>query len=169
MGDRVAVIRKGVLQQVDTPQFLYDHPENLFVAGFIGSPAMNMVEADPRADRTGRRTSSSAGSDWPIPADVLASRPALKAYEGKQVIVGIRPEDMEDAVARLRRAGRPADPLARDPPGGARRRRARALHDRRAGRDHRGHEGARRTTSARRRSRRSSKARWPGESSSSPG
>ena len=45
MGDRVAVIRKGVLQQVDSPQFLYDHPENLFVAGFIGSPAMNMVEA----------------------------------------------------------------------------------------------------------------------------
>ena len=45
MGDRVAVIRKGVLQQVDTPQFLYDHPKNMFVAGFIGSPAMNMVEA----------------------------------------------------------------------------------------------------------------------------
>ena len=46
MGDRVAVLKKGELQQVDAPQFLYDHPANLFVAGFIGSPAMNMVEAD---------------------------------------------------------------------------------------------------------------------------
>ena len=62
MGDRVAVIRKGVLQQVDAPQYLYDHPENLFVAGFIGSPAMNMVEADPRAIERRPARSSSAGS-----------------------------------------------------------------------------------------------------------
>ncbi|MGH2680642.1 MAG: ABC transporter ATP-binding protein [Actinomycetota bacterium] len=96
MGDRVAVIRKGVLQQVDSPQYLYDHPENLFVAGFIGSPAMNMVEAT-----IGRSNGSSSiefgGIRLAVPDEVLGTRPGLKAYEGKQVIVGIRPEDMEDA------------------------------------------------------------------------
>ena len=97
MGDRVAVIRKGVLQQVDSPQFLYDHPENLFVAGFIGSPAMNMVEADARAIERVLRTSSSVATRLDVPDDVFASRPALRAFEGKQVVVGIRPEDMEDA------------------------------------------------------------------------
>ncbi len=96
MGDRVAVIRKGVLQQVDSPQFLYDHPENLFVAGFIGSPAMNMVEAT-LARSNGSSTIEFGGYRLAVPDEVFASRPALKAYEGKQVIVGIRPEDMEDA------------------------------------------------------------------------
>jgi multiple sugar transport system ATP-binding protein len=96
MGDRVAVIRKGVLQQVDAPQYLYDHPSNLFVAGFIGSPAMNMVEATlARSDRGS--TIEFGGYRLAVPDDVLASRPDLKGYEGKQVIVGIRPEDMEDA------------------------------------------------------------------------
>ena len=65
MGDRVAVIRKGKLQQVDTPQNLYDHPVNLFVAGFIGSPAMNMVEATLVDVRTARRASRSAASRSP--------------------------------------------------------------------------------------------------------
>jgi multiple sugar transport system ATP-binding protein len=96
MGDRVAVIRKGVLQQVDAPQFLYDHPENLFVAGFIGSPAMNMVDAT-LARSNGSSTIEFGGYRLGVPDDVLATRPALKAYEGKQVVVGIRPEDMEDA------------------------------------------------------------------------
>src|SRR5688500_6584267 len=96
MGDRVAVIRKGVLQQVDSPQFLYDHPENLFVAGFIGSPAMNMVEAT-LARSNGSSTIEFGGYRLAVPDDVLGIRPALKAYEGKQVVVGIRPEDMEDA------------------------------------------------------------------------
>jgi multiple sugar transport system ATP-binding protein len=96
MGDRVAVIRKGVLQQVDAPQFLYDHPENLFVAGFIGSPAMNMVEGT-LARSNGSSTIEFGGYRLGVPDDVLATRPALKAYEGKQVVVGIRPEDMEDA------------------------------------------------------------------------
>jgi multiple sugar transport system ATP-binding protein len=96
MGDRVAVIRKGVLQQADTPQYLYDHPVNLFVAGFIGSPAMNMVEG------TVSRTNGSAaiefgGFNLRVPDHVMSSRPALKGFDGKQVIVGIRPEDMEDA------------------------------------------------------------------------
>jgi multiple sugar transport system ATP-binding protein len=96
MGDRVAVLRKGVLQQVDAPQFLYDHPENLFVAGFIGSPAMNMVEAT-LARSNGSSTIEFGGYRLGVPEDALATRPALKAYEGKQVVVGIRPEDMEDA------------------------------------------------------------------------
>jgi multiple sugar transport system ATP-binding protein len=97
MGDRVAVIRKGILQQIDVPQHLYDHPRNIFVAGFIGSPAMNMVEA------TFRRSNGSAASvtfgdhSLEIPDDVLAARPALQAYDGKSVIVGMRPEDMNDA------------------------------------------------------------------------
>jgi multiple sugar transport system ATP-binding protein len=97
MGDRVAVIRKGVLQQVDSPQYLYDHPENLFVAGFIGSPAMNMVEGDlTRAD--GSLALDFGGTTLQIPDEVLSSRPALKGFEGKPVVVGIRPEDMEDAT-----------------------------------------------------------------------
>ncbi len=97
MGDRVAVIRKGILQQVDTPQFLYDHPNNLFVAGFIGSPAMNLIEATLSVS-DGSASVEFGGIRLGIPEQVLASRPGLKAYEGKQVIVGLRPEDMEDAA-----------------------------------------------------------------------
>jgi len=96
MGDRVAVIRKGLLQQVDTPQFLYDHPTNLFVAGFIGSPAMNMVEASlVRSD--GSASVEFGGIRLGLPDEVFADRPDLKAYEGRRVILGVRPEDMEDA------------------------------------------------------------------------
>jgi multiple sugar transport system ATP-binding protein len=96
MGDRVAVIRRGILQQVDNPQVLYDHPVNLFAAGFIGSPAMNMVEA------TLNRTNGTAavefgGFSLRIPDYTLNARPALKRFEGRRVILGIRPEDMEDA------------------------------------------------------------------------
>jgi multiple sugar transport system ATP-binding protein len=96
MGDRVAVIRKGILQQVDTPQFLYDHPNNLFVAGFIGSPAMNMVEAKlTRED--GSAFVEFGGVRLSVPDQVFAERPALRGYEGRSVIIGLRPEDMEDA------------------------------------------------------------------------
>ncbi|HEX6332073.1 MAG TPA: sn-glycerol-3-phosphate ABC transporter ATP-binding protein UgpC, partial [Actinomycetota bacterium] len=105
MGNRVAVIRKGVLQQVDTPQFLYDHPANLFVAGFIGSPAMNMVEAElTRAN--GGAQATFAGITFGIPEEVFADRPALRGYDGKRVILGLRPEDMEDAAIET---GAPAD------------------------------------------------------------
>jgi multiple sugar transport system ATP-binding protein len=96
MGDRVAVIRKGVLQQVDTPQFLYDHPRNLFVAGFIGSPAMNLVEAT----LTGSDGAHGVGFGsfrLAIPKEVFDQRPGLRAYEGRSVILGLRPEDLEDA------------------------------------------------------------------------
>ena len=96
MGDRVAVIRKGVLQQIDTPQYLYDHPANLFVAGFIGSPSMNMVGAT-LARQDGELTAEFGGYRLAVPEEVLGQRPDLKGYEGKEVVLGIRPEDMEDA------------------------------------------------------------------------
>ena len=97
MGDRVAVIRKGALQQADTPQYLYDHPVNLFVAGFIGSPAMNMVEAT-LSRSNGSLTLEFGGFRLGIPGDVESARPSLRAFEGKRVILGVRPEDMEDAA-----------------------------------------------------------------------
>ncbi|TMK32602.1 MAG: sn-glycerol-3-phosphate ABC transporter ATP-binding protein UgpC [Actinobacteria bacterium] len=96
MGDRVAVIRKGVLQQVDTPQFLYDHPNNLFVAGFIGSPAMNMVEANLSIS-DGSGVVEFGGYRLGVPQQVVSARPELKAFDRKPVIVGLRPEDLEDA------------------------------------------------------------------------
>jgi multiple sugar transport system ATP-binding protein len=96
MGDRVAVIRKGVLQQVDPPQTLYDHPVNLFVAGFIGSPAMNLAEGQLiRAD--GGISIRFGGSQLKVDERSLENRPTLPSFEGKPVIIGIRPEDMEDA------------------------------------------------------------------------
>jgi multiple sugar transport system ATP-binding protein len=96
MGDRVAVLRKGVLQQVDAPQSLYEHPINLFVAGFIGSPAMNLVEAT--LTRSGDEFLVEVGGfRLPVPDEVHASRPELRAFDGRKVVLGIRPEDMEDA------------------------------------------------------------------------
>ena len=96
MGDRVAVMRSGHLQQVDNPERLYERPANQFVAGFIGSPAMNMVEA--RVNRTDNGLIVSFGTyRLVVDAGLVAKRPALSAYEGKKVILGIRPEDFEDA------------------------------------------------------------------------
>ena len=97
MGDRVAVIRKGMLQQVDNPQRLYERPRNIFVAGFIGSPAMNLLEAS-LARSNGGLVVHLGDLRLPVPAEVLAERPALAGYDGRKVVVGIRPEDMEDAA-----------------------------------------------------------------------
>jgi multiple sugar transport system ATP-binding protein len=97
MGDRVAVMRKGELQQVAAPQELYDHPVNLFVGGFIGSPAMNMVEATVKRANGGLCVA--VGNEMiDLGDETLDMRPALKAFEGKDVILGIRPEDLEDAA-----------------------------------------------------------------------
>jgi multiple sugar transport system ATP-binding protein len=96
MGDRVAVMRKGLLQQVEAPQALYDNPMNLFVAGFIGSPAMNLVEAG-LATSNGALYAEFAGSKLRVDEEAQKARPALKDFFGKKVILGIRPEDMEDA------------------------------------------------------------------------
>jgi multiple sugar transport system ATP-binding protein len=96
MGDRVAVMRKGELQQVAAPQELYDHPVNLFVGGFIGSPAMNMVEATLKRSNGG--IAANVGSQSiALGEETLRAHPALERYEGKTVILGIRPEDLEDA------------------------------------------------------------------------
>jgi multiple sugar transport system ATP-binding protein len=100
MGDRVAVMRKGQLQQVAEPQELYDQPVNLFVGGFIGSPAMNMLEAT--LERKNGRLDANFGSQQLAISDAAeAARPALRDFEGKMVIVGIRPEHLEDpSIAR---------------------------------------------------------------------
>jgi multiple sugar transport system ATP-binding protein len=96
MGDRVAVMRKGELQQVADPQTLYDRPVNLFVGGFIGSPAMNMLEATV-ARANGSLTLDVGKQRLGLDEATLATHPALKSYEGRTVILGIRPEDLEDA------------------------------------------------------------------------
>ncbi|HET7046417.1 MAG TPA: sn-glycerol-3-phosphate ABC transporter ATP-binding protein UgpC [Gaiellaceae bacterium] len=97
MGDRVAVMRKGELQQVDAPQTLYDRPVNLFVGGFIGSPAMNMLEAT--LERSNGDLTVAAGSQRiALGAETLSVRPALNRYVGRPVVLGIRPEDLEDAA-----------------------------------------------------------------------
>ena len=124
LGSRVAVLRHGVLQQVASPQELYRRPANLFVAGFIGSPAMNLVEATLERGAAGSGTAGSgtagsgtggsgsgsagAGSGDPevifgphrlrVPAGVLREHPALEKYLGRTVVVGIRPENLEDAA-----------------------------------------------------------------------
>ncbi|MBA2740394.1 MAG: sn-glycerol-3-phosphate ABC transporter ATP-binding protein UgpC [Actinobacteria bacterium] len=97
MGDRVAVMRKGELQQVAPPQQLYERPVNLFVGGFIGSPAMNMVEADIER-RNGGLAAVVGRHELSLPPELLAYRTALESYAGKRVIVGIRPENLEDAA-----------------------------------------------------------------------
>ncbi len=95
LGHRVCVMRDGRLQQVDTPQALFDAPVNLFVAGFIGSPAMNFVTAELARDAGASVTF--AGYRLPVPAAVFDAKPGLDAYFGREVIMGIRPSDFEDA------------------------------------------------------------------------
>jgi multiple sugar transport system ATP-binding protein len=89
-------MRDGLLQQVDRPQGLYDRPTNLFVAEFMGSPAMNLVGADVvRAN--GSMSVQFGENRLPLDDQTLADRPALQGFEGKRIIVGIRPDDFEDA------------------------------------------------------------------------
>jgi multiple sugar transport system ATP-binding protein len=97
MGDRVCVMRGGLLQQAASPQELYDRPANLFVAEFIGSPAMNLVQADLAAE-DGRMAARFRSGSLTVPDTVRTARPGLAAYAGKRVVVGIRPEDLEDAA-----------------------------------------------------------------------
>ena len=144
MGDRVAVMRNGLLQQVAPPQVLYERPTNLFVAEFIGSPAMNLVQAD-LATEDGATWVRFAEHRLRLDRSSFQKRPALSRFQGRPVVVGIRPEDIEDAavlgdtsedqriVGRLRH------------PGGHGQRGVHALQRRRGGsRDEGGRRGARR-------------------------
>jgi multiple sugar transport system ATP-binding protein len=103
MGDRIVVMRKGLLQQHGTPELLYDQPANLFVAGFIGSPAMNVFRARLEDDAVVLR-----GQQLRLPPRVLNARPALAGYRGRELALGIRPEHLVDpgtgdgALPRLR-------------------------------------------------------------------
>jgi multiple sugar transport system ATP-binding protein len=97
MGDRVAVLKDGYLQQVDTPQHLYDHPVNVFVAAFIGSPSMNLFEGEVHL--SGDSGTVTLGSHVVgLARQCLVKHPRLREYDGRRVIVGIRPEDYEDAA-----------------------------------------------------------------------
>jgi multiple sugar transport system ATP-binding protein len=96
LGDRVAIMRDGVLQQVAQPQELYDRPVNLFVAEFIGSPAMNLVGADLRRSN-GDWVAKFGETSLRVGDRVLESRPRLPEFEGRRLILGVRPEDIEDA------------------------------------------------------------------------
>jgi multiple sugar transport system ATP-binding protein len=97
LGDRVCVLRDGVLQQVDRPQVLYERPVNLFVAGFIGSPAMNLVEAElvERGDGLAARFGV---HELAVPAELLSSRPQLRRQGGRRVVLGLRPEDIQEGA-----------------------------------------------------------------------
>jgi multiple sugar transport system ATP-binding protein len=94
MGDRVAVMRSGVLQQVDHPQVLYNHPDNLFVAAFIGSPAMNLYEASLTE---GARSVRLGSQELALPQSVREARPRLASYANQKVVVGVRPEHLPAA------------------------------------------------------------------------
>jgi multiple sugar transport system ATP-binding protein len=97
MGDRVAVMLSGHLQQVDNPERLYERPANQFVAGFIGSPAMNMVAAQLSRDDD-RLVVGFGPYRLVVDPAVFAERPSLMEYAGRKVILGVRPEDFEDAA-----------------------------------------------------------------------
>jgi multiple sugar transport system ATP-binding protein len=97
MGDRVALMRRGVLQQVDTPMRLYNAPANLFVASFIGSPAMNLFEAELN-QRNGHLVASVGDQFLRLDPNALAEPKDLDRYSGRKVAVGIRPEHLEDAT-----------------------------------------------------------------------
>lgn len=92
MGTRIAVMKNGILQQLDTPQNLYDHPTNMFVAGFIGSPAMNFFDAKVTGSREEPKLDTGS-FQIPVPKD---SRDKVANYLGKNVVLGVRPEDVHD-------------------------------------------------------------------------
>ena len=98
MGDRVTVMRDGTLQQVATPQTLYDQPDNVFVAAFIGSPAQNLYDG---SIGEGARSVKLGSQEIDLPDAVVVKRPALRAYAGKDVVVGMRPEHLRAASPEI--------------------------------------------------------------------
>jgi multiple sugar transport system ATP-binding protein len=99
MGDRVAVMSLGELQQVDAPQRLYDHPENLFVAGFIGTPPMNLVEGDVEA-QNGTVAIAFAGQRLELDDQALKRYPRVRDYGGRSIVFGIRSDDLHLSSSR---------------------------------------------------------------------
>ncbi len=97
MGDRVAVMNRGVLQQIAPPEELYQRPLNVFTAGFIGAPAMNLIEAQLQRE-AGHLEVAFGGHRLRCSETLLSARPTLAAYEGRTVVLGIRPESFEDAA-----------------------------------------------------------------------
>jgi multiple sugar transport system ATP-binding protein len=98
MGDRVAVMRNGVLLQVASPQELYDSPANLYVAGFIGTPPMNLLEADVSVN--GGVTVAFGGTTFPVPEEALSVYPRLRSYDGRTVVAGVRSQYLHPAAER---------------------------------------------------------------------
>jgi multiple sugar transport system ATP-binding protein len=96
MGDRVAVLKDGFLQQVDTPQNLYDHPANVFVGAFIGSPSMTLFEGT--IDLSGVPSMTLGAYEIGLSPECVERTPALRDYDGRSIIIGIRPEDYQDAA-----------------------------------------------------------------------
>jgi len=108
LGDRVAVMKKGRLQQVAAPQELYDRPDNVFVAGFIGSPAMNLFQGTFSQSQSGGTLQLQVGSQQlEVGPELLTLRPDVRRYLDRPVIVGIRPEDMNDASLARENKGSP--------------------------------------------------------------
>ena len=101
MGDRIVVMKDGVVQQVDTPQALYDHPVNLFVAGFIGSPQMNFIDVTLEKNGGKYQIAFAGGEKLDVPEDAKD----LDAYVGKKIKAGIRPEDLSDDETAVAGAG----------------------------------------------------------------
>ena len=108
MGDRVAVMNAGHLQQVDTPQVLYDSPVNEFVAGFIGSPSINLVAARARAARTASSRSASASHRLTVDEQVVRNRSGLAGLRRPRRDPRDPPRGLRGRDARVRRSGRPA-------------------------------------------------------------
>jgi multiple sugar transport system ATP-binding protein len=98
MGDRVAVMNQGRLQQVDAPQRLYDRPENLFVAAFIGTPPMNLLEGTAHVN--GGISVDIGGNSLPVADEAVANYPKLREWDGRNVIVGLRAGDLHPAQER---------------------------------------------------------------------
>ena len=101
MADRIVVLKDGVVQQVDTPQVMYEHPKNIFVAGFIGSPAMNFMRARLEQENGGY-AATFGRTRIPLDREVVGEAGErgvdLRAYAGKELVLGIRPEHIEDAT-----------------------------------------------------------------------
>jgi multiple sugar transport system ATP-binding protein len=100
MGDRMAIMKAGILQQLGSPQDCYDNPDNIFVAQFVGSPPMNLVMAEVIDTGEGHLVLRAGRVPLSVPESLLAAKPALRSYVGRKVVMGVRSEDMEDASLR---------------------------------------------------------------------